>query len=521
MKKTILKLSLAASIFTIACQPQENQQTTAETKTSHYEKLANLPFKGGYPSEEAIQTLDDELYFQRAVQTYLWALPAVNMYAMKEGLGKTFGEGYNVVSVFEKRLKPNTVITTPNSDVIYALGFADLSKTGPLVLDVPPMLQGLLDDFWHRPLEGPEKPDGTRFLGDIGFPGPDRGKGGKYLIIPEDYEGDIPDGYYIFTSKTNGVFIFQRGFFQSVDDLEPGVKAVEGIKVYPLEGDAKPMDYQHASDIDSYALFAHDFSYFEMLNRFIQSDKVDDVDPYMHGMLAAIGIKKGEDFNPTAREKELLEQAAQTAWRMAKNIAANFDEEENALWWEDRKWVAHARTDLDDFMHTLLDEEFRNRETGHTDVNAKAHMYINHYSISTGMMSSIVGLGAKYGNAYKDREGNYLMGENTYKITFPPNMPAKLFTSLTIYDAETASGVDAEGQDYPSLNTMNDLEFNEDGSVTFYVGPENPEGHKNFIKSVPGRGWFSLYRFYGPDQAFFDRTYKPGDFELVKKGSNQ
>lgn len=517
MNKPLFLLSVGTVLLLVACQQPKTETTESAVKSSenHYETLANLPLESGYPSEEVSRTLDEELYFQRATQAYLWALPAVNMYAMKEGLGKTFGEGYNVVSVFEKRLKPNTVITTPNSDVIYALGFADLSKTGPLVLDVPPMLQGLLDDFWHRPLEGPKKPDGTNFLGDIGFPGPDRGKGGKYLIVPEGYEGEVPKDYYVFTSKTNGVFIFQRGFFTSVEDLQPGVDAVQGIKIYPLNGEAKPMDFQHASDVESYALFAHDFTYYEMLDRLIQSERIDAVDPYMHGMLAALGIKKGEKFAPSAKQKELLGQAAETAWRMAKNIAANFDEQEKALWWEDRKWVAHAHTELDDFMHTLIDEEFRDRQTKYADVDAKAHMYINHYSISTGMMSSIVGLGAKYGNAYKDSDGNYLMGENTYKITFPPNPPAKLFWSLTAYDAVTASGVDAEGQTYPSLNGMNDIVKNEDGSITIYMAPEKPEGDVNWIKTVPGKGWFSLFRFYGPDQAFFDRNYKVGDFEKV------
>ncbi|MDG3582831.1 DUF1254 domain-containing protein [Galbibacter pacificus] len=520
--KKITMVFLCISTFLGCVQNKtEEKQTASSSSTenggSHYEQLASLPFESGYPTEEnSSKILADELYFQRATQVYLWALPAVNMYAMKEGLGKTFGEGYNVISVFEKRLKPNTVITTPNSDVIYALGFADLSKTGPLVLDVPPMLQGLLDDYWHRPLQGPKRPDGTHFLGDIGFPGPDKGKGGKYIVVPEGYKGKVPNGYFVYTSKTNGVFIFQRGFFKSVDNLEPGIKGVEGIKVYPLEGEAKPMDFQHASDIDSYALFSHDASYFEMLDRFIQSDKVDDVDPYMHGMLAAIGIKKGKKFSPSAHEKELLDKAAETAWRMAKNISANFDEEKDGIWWKDRKWVAHAHTKIDDFMHTLLDEEFRDRETGHVDVNAKAHMYVNHYSISTGMMSSIVGLGAKYGNAYKDSDGNYLMGENTYKITFPPNPPAKLFWSLTLYDAATASGVDAEGQEYPSLNSMNDLVKNDDGSFTFWVGPKKPDGNVNWLKTVPGKGWFSLFRFYGPDQAFFDREYKVGDFEKVE-----
>jgi hypothetical protein len=379
------------------------------------------------------------------------------------------------------------------------------------------MLQGLLDDFWHRPLEGPARDNGTHYLGDIGFPGPDKGKGGKYLIIPHDYKGKVDTKkYFVYKSKTNGVFIFQRGFFKSVNDLEPGVKGVEGINIFPLEGEKKAMDFKHASDVPSNALFAHDFSYFEMLDRFIQSEKIDDIDPYMHGSMAALGIKKGKAFAPTEREKELLGSAAHTAWKMAKSISANFDKEEKSIWWLDRKWVAHAHTELDDFMHTLLDEEFRDRTTGHTDVNAKAHMYINHYSISTGMMSSIVGLGAKYGNAYKDSEGNYLKGENTYKIDFPANPPAGLFWSLTIYDAETASGVDAKDQMYPSLNSMNNLVKNEDGSFTFWVSPEKPQGDVNWIKSVPGKGWFSLFRFYGPGQPFFDRTYKIGDFVKQK-----
>jgi hypothetical protein len=430
-------------------------------------------------------------------------------------LGEIAGTGYNVMSVYEKRLKPNTVITTPNSDVIYCIGFADLSETGPLVLDAPPKIQGLLDDFWHRPLTGPNI-DGVQYLGDIGIPGPDKGIGGKYLIVPTGQQVDVdPNEYYVYDCPTNGVFIFQRGFFQSVDDLSPGITAVEGLKIYPLQGDAKPMEFKHVSDIPGNALFAHDGSYFDMLNELIQSERIDAVDPYMHGSLAALGIAKDREFKPADRQRELLDLGAQTAWKMAKNIAAHFDQEANGLWWEDRHWVAHARTELDDFWHTLLDEEFRTRSTGHTDVNAKAHMFINAYSISTGMISSIVGMGAKYGAAYKDSNGEYLRGDNTYRIDLPANPPANILWSVTVYDAETASGVDAVDQTYPSLNSMNDLEFNDDGSVTLNIGPEPPAGARNWLKTVPGRSWFSLIRWYGPKQEFFDHKYKPGDFVKV------
>ncbi|MYR08133.1 DUF1214 domain-containing protein [Gordonia sp. SID5947] len=482
------------------------------SSSDHYQELANLEMDGGYPTADTTRTLDEELYFQRAVQVYLWALPAINMYAMKKGLGELSGYGHDVMSVTEKRLKPNTLITTPNSDVIYGLTFADLSKTGPLVIDAPPMLQALIDDFWHRPLTGPEI-DGVQYLGDIGLPGPDKGAGGKYLIVPEGYEGEIDsDEYFVFTCRTNGVFIFVRGFFSSVDDLSPGVKAVEGIGIHPLGQEPAPITFNPISDTPANALFPADGGYFDMLDEFIQSERIDRDDAYMHGVLAALGIRKGHTFAPTDRQKELLDLAGRTGWKMAKNVAANYASDEKATWWEDRQWVAHVKTEKDDFMHTLLDEEWRSRETGHTDVTAKVHMFVNHYSISTGMVSAIVGLGAKYGDAYKDSNGEFLRGDNTYTINMPADPPAGLFWSLTIYDAETAAGVDAPGQTYSSLNSMDGLEENADGSTTIVVGPQRPEGTANWLRTVPGRGFFSLFRFYGPTQRFFDRQYKPGDF---------
>ena len=482
-----------------------------------YQELADLPFDGGYPTADSRAALNDELFFQRATQVYLWALPAMNMWAMKRGHETVSGTGYNVVAVYEKRLKPNTVITTPNSDLIYGLCFADLSVTGPLVLEAPPRVQALMDDFWHRPLTGPEI-DGHQYLGDIGIPGPDRGQGGKYLIVPEGHEQEHDgDGYFVYTSPTNGVFIFLRGFFTSVDDLAPGVAAVEGITIRPLAGEAETMRFEHVSDTPGDSLFARDFGYFEALDDFIQHERVDAIDPYMHGVLAALGIGKGKAFAPTDRQRGLLDRAAQTGWKMAKNVAANYEFEDKARWWDDRRWVAHVKTEPGDFMHTVLDEEWRVRTTGHTDVDAKLHMFVNHYSISTGMMSSIVGMGAKYGDAYRDSNGDHLRGEHTYRIDLPPNPPAKLFWSITVYDAETAAGVNADGQEYPSLNGMNDLDINDDGSITLYVGPEPIDGEKNWLKTVSGRGWFSLYRFYGPTQAFFDDEYRPGDFVKIDR----
>ena len=201
-----------------------DQVADAQDQTSRYEQLANAAYTGGTLSADAAATLKDELTFQQAVQVYLWALPSLNMYGMKEGSEKAFGKGYNVLPVFKDRLNAKTLITTPNSDVLYALGYLDLKEDGPMVIEVPPGLQGILDDFRQRPIRSVGKIDGKDWTGDVGLPGPDKGKGGKYLVLPPDYKGQVPAGYLTYRSETYGVFVFWRNFYQDPKKLEEPVK---------------------------------------------------------------------------------------------------------------------------------------------------------------------------------------------------------------------------------------------------------------------------------------------------------
>ena len=187
MKKVCLVL--LGSLCLTAC----NQ--TPKLPPSHYDRLADEPYVESYPLKADIGTLKQELLFERGVQAYLWALPALNMYGMKEGSEKVFGKGYNVLPIFKERLNAKTLITTPNSDVIYALGYLDLKEDGPMVVEVPPGLQGILDDFWQRPIRSEGQIEGRDWAGDVGLPGPDHGKGGKYLILPPDYKDAVPSGY--------------------------------------------------------------------------------------------------------------------------------------------------------------------------------------------------------------------------------------------------------------------------------------------------------------------------------------
>ena len=181
------------------------------------------------PTPETAKLLKDELLFQRATQTYLWALPLINTLGMKFGSEKVFGAGYNILPVWKKRLDAKTLVTTPNSDVIYAMTYIDVGKDGPMVFEAAPGLQGILLDFWQRPIPGPTI-GGTAFFGDVGLPGPDGGKGGKFLILPPGYDKPVPEGYFVYRSATNNVFVFLRSFYQDPANLKPAVERDGGHK---------------------------------------------------------------------------------------------------------------------------------------------------------------------------------------------------------------------------------------------------------------------------------------------------
>ena len=191
-------------------------------QSKHWEELQDLPFRENYPTADSTERLYDEMLFHRSTQVLQWSLPAMTLWAMKKGSEKQFGEGSHVFPIWKDRLTSDTLVSTPNCDVIYGMGYLDLKKDGPTVIEVPPKLQGMLDDFWHRP------------LCDVGFVGPDKGEGGKYLILPPDHEGETPEGYFTFKSRTYNVFVFWRAFRDKGGDTKQAVALMEKTRIYPL-----------------------------------------------------------------------------------------------------------------------------------------------------------------------------------------------------------------------------------------------------------------------------------------------
>jgi hypothetical protein len=301
---------------------------SASAQFAHFEALSNLPFAENRPTAETAQTLRDELLFQRATQTYLWALPLINTLGMKVGSEKVFGAGYSVLPIWKKRLDAKTLITTPNSDVIYAIGYVDLGKDGPLVFEAPPNLQGILLDAWQRPIPV----DGGRFFGDVGLPGPDAGKGGKFLLVPPGYAGAVPEDCFVYRSPTNNVFIFLRAFYQDPKNLTPAVTLIEQSKIYPLSGKetARPMQFPDASGVPVNMLPISDGSAFDELKKLVESEGSALADSDSLGMLSSIGIAKGRPF-PSLGSRDAPAQNADGSTDLHLGPAAPAGNERNWL----------------------------------------------------------------------------------------------------------------------------------------------------------------------------------------------
>ncbi|MFO0844558.1 MAG: DUF1254 domain-containing protein [Gemmataceae bacterium] len=484
----------------------------------HFDDLAGLKFEEGRPTKEAAQTLRDELLFQRATQTYLWALPLLNTIGMKAGSQKKFGEGYNVFPVWKKRLDAKTLITTPNSDVIYAMTFLDLGKDGPIVFEAPPKMQGILLDFWQRPIPGPSD-DKHSYAGDVGFFGPDEGKGGKFLLLPPGYTGKVPEGYFVFRSGTNNVFVFLRSFYDDPKDLKPAVDRItETAKIYPLGNDKpKAMEFPDGSGVAVDMLPLRDGSAFDQLKLLVDGEGPGLAAPDWLGMLASIGIVKGQKFDPDERTRAILDRAAKVGYKMSRALC--FDEKvtgRDLRVYPDRRWVNPIADGTPKNPGGALDLAWRRKSGGYLDLDLRIWFFTDYYSFSPGMISQVPGKGAKYMIAFTDGEGGPLSGGADYRLRLPKGVPAANFWSVTVYDAENASGLD-NGQPLPSLGSRDAPVQNDDGSTDLFLGPKAPKGkEKNWIATVRGKGYFAILRLYSPTEAAIEKTWKPGDIEKVK-----
>jgi hypothetical protein len=367
-------------------------------------------------------------------------------------------------------------------------------KDGPVVVEVPPNVLGFLDDFAFH------------YVADMGNVGPDKGKGGKYLFLPPGYKGKVPDGYFIVKSPTFGNWFLLRAF-PGENDPQAGVKNVKkNLKIYALaDADNPPLTrFVNWSGKHFNTIHANDFDFFHEVNSVIQEEPSAAFDPEILGLLSAIGIQKGQPFNPDTRMKKLLTDAAAVGNATTRAILFG-TRDQNMFFYSDRQWKICFNGGYQ-FTHG-------NGER-YLDGRTLFHYYAT--GITPAMEAQVIGAGSQYIYTERDSAGRYLDGGKKYKITVPPDVPVKNFWSFMVYDSQTRSMLQTD-QQFPGIDSKKkDLHQNEDGSVTVFFGPKAPEGKKNnWVQTLPDKSFNVMYRMYAPLKPWFDKTWKLGDFELV------
>jgi hypothetical protein len=449
---------------------------------------------GGYPTKESAQKLFDALDFQRACQAYLEFMPAMSMYSLLDGQEKGWGcRECSDLAVAADLLTANPLVLTGNTESVYFGCNVDLKKDGPTVVEVPPQVLGMANDAYFR------------YIVDFGMVGPDQGKGGKYLLLPPDHQGDVPEGYFVARSRTYKVWVMARAN-QKISGM--GEQALqwygENCAVYPLKDGKRKPKVMSCGDLPADTLHPNDFQYFVNLDKVIQYEPSEAFGAEQLGLLRALGIEKGKPFAPDDRMRNILDMGAKTGLGMARSIAYQSREPEAKVY-SDRHW---------EYIFVGGSHEFLKGAARNLD--ARNLFHFTAICVTPAMVNKTIGAGSQYLAAYVDRDGEYLDGGQSYKLHLPPDVPVNNFWSVTLYDPDTRSLL-RNGMRKPSLSTFDGPEQNADGSYDVYFGPAAPAGkEKNWVKTVPGQGWFPYIRLYGPLEAFFDQSWKPDDF--VKLG---
>jgi len=479
MRKLVLASAAVCLIGAISgCQQPKETPTTSTQAQS--------------PADLAHRTIE-----RRAVEAAIWGMPIVAMDAVHQGFLRDLQANDNDIAYYSQLSDWKFQTTTPNASTHYIYSAFNLKKDGPVVLEVPAAvgagLYGQLCDMWDIP------------LAIVGPGGEDKGNGGKYLLVPADYSGKVPAGYFPVHVQTVDGFWLMRTIPKSgsPEDQASAVALLKKIRQYPLSKAANPPEqrFVDASGKVWNGIPRMDESFYAVLAKMVNEEPVLPRDLAMMNMLRSIGIEKGKDFTPDAATTPLLTNAAQEA------KAWFIDRIQNQLqpFWEGEHWclpdTSGIKTMFSYQTADILDYDNRGM--------------LGFYGWAPPMKSD-ASAPTIYLQSFRDSANDQLTGDKTYRLHVPPNVPAKQYWSATVYDCDTA-GFIREAQ-VISLDSFNQkTKKNSDGSVDIYFSPQPPAGQENnWVSTAKGGKWFTIFRLYGPDKPFFDKTWKMPDFEVVK-----
>ncbi len=536
----LMKLMGAASIAALAGATAAYADVSEETLKSLgapdriETSIGTLEFKDGAPTAETAQKVFDALAFTNALNVYNNSFRGASALGFHKGF-QSVGAEYNDVVITSELADSANLFLTGNADTIYYISVIDLSK-GPIVIEQPSNGVGTINDMWFS------------WIIDVGGPGPDRGLGGKYLIVGPDYDGPLPEGgYFIAHSKTNHALYASRAYLVN-DDPKPAVENIKtNLKIYPyaaggygtsiaealtgavrLGGNPSIPDtkFVEISGVSLNTIPPSDFGFYEWINENVQAEPATSYDVELSGQLAAIGIVKGKAFAPDERMKKILTDAAAVGqaagralnWR-AYDAHPDWAYYPGSMWgsmlWEGGAFFETPPPLFEDGMFKPLPP------TGARTLDSRTAFYYGYTLDSPGMIMRIPGVGSQYLMSFLEPDGTPFDGAKTYKVTLPKDIPAEAFWSFTLYDNQTRSMLKTP-QKYPRAGSQSfpspAAEAAADGSTTVWFGPTQPEGvaRGNWIQTDPEKGWFTILRLYSPKPSFFDKTWRPSEIEPVE-----
>ena len=472
----------------------ESIKTPDSVKTS----IGTLEYFDGVPDKKTVDTVYDFVDRARAVDVFINMIPAVSIYHLRQGMRDIGLTDSNQIVIAENMPDSKPLVLTWNNTSLYTWGFLDLRKDGPTVVELPPGVLGVFNDMYFR------------YMSDIGAAGPDKGKGGKYLILPPGYKGDVPEGYFVVKSQTYGVWNFMRGYVKK-GAKEATDRIKNNLKVYPLAKKDNPPKtvFTNMSGLGDYKTIPpNDFNFYESLNKLIQEEPIGFLDPVTTGQIAAIGIVKGKPFNPDARMKKILTDAVAIGNAYARA---------NTVFPRDPGHRVYKDTESE-WVMAFADKDTYFLKDGARRFDSRLWMHYNAVVVTPAMALTKPGAGSDYLIAGLDSKHQALDGGQTYKLHMPANVPVKDNWSVTIYDTQTRSMLQTD-QKFAGINSLGEgLKTNADGSFDVIFAPTLPKDvdERNWIQTIPEKSWFILLRAYGPLEPWLDKTWRPGELVLVE-----